>query len=58
VQRAPSESVAVTVKIVVPAVVGVPEITPEELSVRPSGKESVVEKVRGPVPKEQTNVWE
>jgi hypothetical protein len=33
-----SESVAVTVKFVVPAVVGVPEIVPELLNVNPPGK--------------------
>lgn len=36
------ESVAVTVKFVVAAVVGVPEIVPEVLSFRPPGKLPVV----------------
>ncbi len=33
-----TESVTFTVKLEVPAVVGVPEITPAELSVRPAGR--------------------
>jgi hypothetical protein len=45
------KSVTVAVKIVVPGVVGVPEINPEGSSVRPPGKASVVVNVRGPIPK-------
>jgi hypothetical protein len=33
------ESVTVTLKLVVPAVVGVPEITPPELRVSPAGSD-------------------
>jgi hypothetical protein len=37
VPDAPAESVAVTVTVDVPAVVGVPEIRPEELMDKPDG---------------------
>lgn len=49
-----SESVTVTEKLKVPAVVGVPEIVPEELNVKPGGRVDPVARaqVYGPVPPE------
>ena len=45
------ESVTVIViPLVVPAVVGVPEITPAELRDRPAGRELEVDQVNGGVP--------
>jgi hypothetical protein len=52
------ESVTVTVKFEVAAVVGVPEITPAELSVNPAGSVPVVTAhVYGVVPLLAARVW-
>ncbi len=55
----PFESVAVTVKVNVPGVVGVPEITPPLVSGdKPVGRAPVVTlKVYGPVPPVAVKVW-
>ena len=53
------ESVTVTVKLEVPAAVGVPEITPAPLNVRPAGSvPDVTAQVYGAVPEEAANVVE
>jgi hypothetical protein len=51
-------SVAVTVKVKLPAVVGVPDKTPPLDRDRPGGREPLVTaKVYGAVPPEAVNVW-
>jgi hypothetical protein len=50
------ESVTVTVKVVVPAVVGVPERTPAELSDRPPAERPVAVQERLPEPPEAVKV--
>ena len=53
-----AESVTVTEKVEVPAVVGVPERRPVELRVRPAGGAPVVTaQERAPVPPVAANCW-
>ena len=51
-------SVTLTVKFAVPAVVGLPEMTPAELSVRFAGSDPLERlQVRAPVPPVACTVW-
>jgi hypothetical protein len=53
-----SESVAVTVKVDVPTIVGVPVMLPLDTSVNPVGKDPLVTaNVYGPVPPVAANVF-
>jgi hypothetical protein len=52
------ESVTVTAKVIVPAVVGVPERTPAEVSERPSAGSPIAAQVRFPEPPEAVKLKE